>query len=445
MNLDNLYAFVTESSKVLHLDASHSALRDKLQQHLAAQHRVSSPESGYYDYPTVQDVYGDDGEGQVVYSQGGKHTMANFKKGDEPNQYALSKHKPVKKAYVAESLLTRESEVTESIEVAEAALDANGRGELCLIKPCRGSMGYYTEDALKKTAAKGVFAKGTKMFIDHATQEERIARPEGSVFKQAAVFEGAAVWKDNGKAGPGLYAPIKAYSDFVPFINERAKDIGASVRGSIIPTGKIIDGVPEVQEFASALSVDFVTRAGAGGKLITVYESFRSGHQPEPKVKEGATDMEVKESDFKALQDQAALVPTLVTRLDRVEEANRRYQVRDMVERLVQASELPANAQKRTLKPYLSESYPCPLKDGKLDVVVLEAAVKESIKEEVTYLQENGVLRPSPVSRMGAAADPNVKEPTEPEILQEANRILSETSRRLSNLPVTESKSESKS
>lgn len=435
--LESLLAFIAESAKILHMDASLSSLHSNLQRTLASHHRIANPESSYYDYPTVQDVYGDESSGQVVYSKNGAHSRSDFKKGPD-GSYSLSNHKPVKKAYVAEAVLTQESDIQEVLDVQEAALNVDGKGEICLIKPCTGSMGHYTSESLQRTATNGVFGKGTKMFIDHQTEEERKARPEGSVLRTAAVLEGAAQWKE-GKAGWGLYAPIRAYSDFVPFINERAKDIGVSVRGSIIPTGKIVNGVPEVQEFARALSVDFVTKAGAGGKLISVYESYREQRGIPIQEREGVIDMEVKESDFKALQDQAALVPKLITRLDRVEEQNRRFQVQGLVSRLVAESKLPLPSQNRLTKPFLAATYVAPVKDEVLDLVALEAQVKEAITDETKYLQESGILRTNPITNNGAG-DGTEKKLTDDQLAQEADRQLQDASRELGGLPVLERK-----
>lgn len=436
---DKLLEFISEAGKILHVDNGHDAIRQGLQKQLATAHRVDNPDGGYYDYPTVQDVFGDSESGQVVYSKNGKHTRADYKKGEDGGM-ALSKHTAVKRSYTAEAEVT-ESEVELLIEVTEAFLDKNGKGKIKLIGPGTGSTAHYTAESLKRTAANKVFAKGTHMHMDHQTVAERAARPEGSVKTMASTLSTDAEWEENGKDGPGLYAGIEAYPDVAPFLNARAKDIGMSVRGMIVPTGKTVNGKPEVQEFARAISVDYVTRAGAGGKpLMEVYESYRqeTGGLAAKQTDKGVViEMEVKESDFNALKAQADLVPALVRRLDRVEESNRRFAVRDIVAGLVQESKLPERAQTRISKPFLSVTFVPPVKDDVLDIPALTTLVKEAITEETTYLQESGVLRMSPVRKLGANGQPDV-EPTEQQLSQEADISLQDITRRLSDLPKLE-------
>lgn len=148
--------------------------------------------------------------------------------------------------------------------------------------------------------------------------------------------------------------------------------------------------------------------------------------------------MEVKESDFKALQDQAALVPKLMTRLDRVEEQNRRFQVQGIVSRLVAESKLPTPSQNRLTKPFLAATYVGPVKEDVLDLVALEAQVKEAITDETKYLQESGIIRTNPV--VGNGSDGTATKLTEEQIAQEADRVLQDASRELGGLPALDRK-----
>lgn len=434
--IDKLLGFISEAAKVLHMSSSHDAVRSAIQKQIAATFRAENPDSSsYYDYPVVRDTFGDGEEGDVVYSTKGKLTRARYKKSGE--SYELTKQAPVQLAYVGEAGI-QESLVEETIDVVEAAFDSAGRGEVCLIKPCRGSSAVYTAESLQKTAKNKAFPKGTLMFIDHQTETEREAQPEGSMLRAAGVLDGDAEWK-NGKVGLGLYAPIKAYADFVPFLNERYQDTGMSVRGSIRTTGRVIDGLPEAAEFAKGLSVDFVTRAGAGGKLLPVYESFRQKRATDPARREGVIDMEVKEADFLALKTQADLVPKLVTRIDRLEESNRRYEVRDLVQAQVAESRLPERAQTRIAKPFLSVTFVPPVAEsGALDVAALTAQVKEAIKDETEYLQENGIIRLSPVRGVGEGKE--TKQPTDDDLDLAAEESLRDTVGDFLEIPVAERK-----
>ena len=404
--LESLLELIEKAAKTLHLDASHDALRSNIQKSVSAAHYAANPDAPYYEHPYIRDVYGDTESGQVVYTKGKGHVLSNFKKGKDGN-YTLSDHKPVKMAYVSEAngeptvlvdgepLAAKEAATVqeEALELREAAFDAGGIGMIKLIAPGQGSTGYYSEEVLKQAAEDGVFHEGLHMYIDHQTEQEAEERPENSVRNLAAVLQENAKWLDKGFDGPGLYAKAKAYTDFMPFLNERAKDIGVSIRA--LGTGKKgqVEGrlTRVVTRLLGAKSVDFVTRAGAGGKLRLLLESFRKERQPAAQQEQTMAKVEIEESDLKVLRESAAQVPGLVLNLERLNGDSARHGARAIAVELLESSGLPASAQKRVLKFLVGPLSTVPVTDGVLDAVKFTEAAKEAIKDETAYLTEAGV------------------------------------------------------
>ena len=132
-----------------------------------------------------------------------------------------------------------------------------------------GSTAYYPADVLA-TQGPRVFKKGTPIYLDHQTPEERELRPFGSVQNYAGELAEDAYYD-----GDGLYAEIEVFEHVAPMIKSLANKIGMSIRAAVKTSKEVIDGqiVPVAKEFVRARSVDFVVKAGAGGKLVQVLES----------------------------------------------------------------------------------------------------------------------------------------------------------------------------
>jgi len=139
-----------------------------------------------------------------------------------------------------------------------------------------GSSGYYSAETLQAAAEERVFPAGTHMYLDHPTVTETEERPERSVKDLAAVLASDAVYVDGALVGEAtIFAPYRAS------INEIASSIGVSIRASAEVTdggtaegrrGRIIERlIPSATN-----SVDFVTHAGRGGKVLEVLESARA-------------------------------------------------------------------------------------------------------------------------------------------------------------------------
>lgn len=155
-------------------------------------------------------------------------------------------------------------------ETATLTPKAGGRAKIGIITPGVGTSGTYPKETIEAAGRDRVFAQGTKMFFNHATEAEDWARPEGDLHNLVGVLTEDAHWDDD--AG-GLVAEAKIYSHWKPIIAEMADDIGVSIRAS--GEVKEADGERIVTKLTEARSVDFVTKAGRGGRVIEVLESAR--------------------------------------------------------------------------------------------------------------------------------------------------------------------------
>lgn len=177
-------------------------------------------------------------------------------------------------------------QVRETAAITEAAAVAakkTGRMMMQFISPGWGSSGYYSPEVLEQAVTDDVIPAGTHMYADHPTESEDLERPVRSIKDLMAVTAGPSrlateadvtEWDADLGALVGEVQVVPQWRDLL----ETVKDsIGASIRGSATDivegeaegrTGRIIEGL-----MAPVLSVDFVTRAGRGGRVLSVLES----------------------------------------------------------------------------------------------------------------------------------------------------------------------------
>lgn len=173
-------------------------------------------------------------------------------------------------------------QVTENARTLAEATSGSGGGvlEVEFITPGWGSSGYYSREVLE--AAAPLFRAGTHMYFDHPSATDSHDRPERSVRDLAAVVsEDASVDPSTG-ALRGKVRPLAAYSELLTD-EAFAMNVGLSIRGSATDVvrgeaegreGPIIEGLADIQ------SIDFVTRAGRGGRVLQVMESLDAGTRP---------------------------------------------------------------------------------------------------------------------------------------------------------------------
>lgn len=179
-------------------------------------------------------------------------------------------------------------QITENIgtpTILDSDSTKTGRLRIGIISPGWGSSGYYSDQVLHNATEAGIWRRGTQMFLDHPSESERRDRPERSVRDLAATAVTDAEWDDDF-GGPvfeaqahGAYRDLLADETFL-------ESIGVSIRA----TGDFTIGEADgrrgqlITELYECQSVDFVTKAGRGGKVLSLLESAR---QP---ISEATTD-----------------------------------------------------------------------------------------------------------------------------------------------------------
>lgn len=161
-----------------------------------------------------------------------------------------------------------------SISLNESgAIKASGKKwSIKVIESGWGSSGYYSPAMLEEYGPK-VFTKGTKVFMNHPSVNEESDRPERDVNSLAGKLVSDAKFD-----GTGLVAEVEFYSHFAPIIKEMAGDVGLSIRAlgeSRVGEAEGRQG-PIIESLVAdpLTSVDVVTVAGAGGKFLSLLESY---------------------------------------------------------------------------------------------------------------------------------------------------------------------------
>jgi hypothetical protein len=197
------------------------------------------------------------------------------------------------------------------------AFSATGSGKKWRIKVIEsgwGSSGYYPAEMLAEFGPQ-VFTKGTKVFMNHPGISEANDRPERDVNQLAGKLVSDAQFD-----GSGLVADVEFYSHFAPIIKEMAGDVGLSIRAmgdSRLGEAEGRQG-PIIESMVAdpLTSVDVVTVAGAGGKFLSLLESYKAKDDEasslSESVSEGNESMITKEEFEAAFADlKSALVEAI--------------------------------------------------------------------------------------------------------------------------------------
>lgn len=293
--------------------------------------------------------------------------------------------------------------LTENDDAATALQEqirSNGTFPMRIIKPGWGQSGYYSKEVLERD---GRIFEGAHMYWDHPTQAEKRDRPERSIRDLAGIVEGPIQWQEDGPVGPGVYGHARVFSGYKDTVAEMAPHIGTSIRAEGLrgkETGER-EGRrgPIVEALTKAQSVDFVTKPGAGGEIITMFESARGlnedGNHREPEevdvdgLEEAQRERDEALAQVKKLEEgqtaEATKLEEAETALARFREADVVGAARVIVTEAVGKYEMPDLTRDRIIE---SVSANPPTADGKLDEPRLRETVTEAIKAESKYLEE---------------------------------------------------------
>jgi hypothetical protein len=135
----------------------------------------------------------------------------------------------------------------------------------------RAGTRYYPPEVLARDVPK-VYPAGTHMYLDHPTATEEAELPERSLTRLAAVFTGTPYSADGGRT---MRVQARIFAPHREFVTEAWRDIGVSINGDGEGSYGERDGrhglILEALTFGR--SVDFVTKAGAGGRIVQLLES----------------------------------------------------------------------------------------------------------------------------------------------------------------------------
>lgn len=288
----------------------------------------------------------------------------------------------------------------EIVPLIERGLRPDGTGRIKIIAPGWGSSGFYPAEVLERDGP-AIFPAGTHMYLDHPSLSEQRERPERSVEHLAGVTTSNAIWEANGPAGAGLYADIEVKPSVREDLNAIADHIGVS----IIATGAYQVGEAEgrkgriITALKQGESIDFVTRAGAGGAILPLLESRRTAAPSAPEAQPQEDSMSQEQ-----IEKLGQMIEAQNKEIARLREAALLREARDQVQRLLDASGLAQPMRQRLARTLANE---CPVTEaGQLDSQALGATVQAAIDEERAYLGEVAPTgRPRGVGASAGAAN----------------------------------------
>lgn len=310
------------------------------------------------------------------------------------------------------------------VRLVERAVRDDGTVPIKVISPGWGSSAYYPAEVLQRDGAKA-FPKGTHMKWNHQTAREAHEQPEGDLDNVAGVLATDAAWQDNGPLGAGLYAETEVKSWYRDKVDELAADIGVSIwaSGTAQPgeaegrQGLILESLIE-DPFNT---VDYVTRPGAGGAVVQLFEAARqSVHDnaptnaptpddanpvpnpdpipnpdaesiPNPDETSSQENTNVTEAEIQSLRDEVA----------RLKEVQLFNEARDIVSRTLGEIDMPALTRDRLTESLSKRPV---LTDGALDKAATAQAAREAATSELTFAANAYGFRSGHVRGLGEAA-----------------------------------------
>ena len=285
----------------------------------------------------------------------------------------------------------------EMIPLVEKSVRKDGTMLIKIIAPGWGSSGYYPADVLERDGPK-VFKANLHTYWNHPSVSQETDRPERDLNDLAGALTKDAYWDPNGQAGPGLYAETRATERYRGAVAELAPHIGMSIRAF----GKAREGEVDgrkgnvITELVAARSVDYVTQAGAGGKIL---ELFEAAGRPPTKGVETVTEEEAKvlrESNEELtgqvttarllLAEKDALLAQHKEQIAKLREGLLQKRTQEVASTVLTAIEMPAPARQRLLEAQVAK--PVLAEDGELNEAAYIEQVQAAATAEMAYVQE---------------------------------------------------------
>lgn len=301
---------------------------------------------------------------------------------------------------LSESIDWSEQEALTLVESAGAV-----EKEIKIMAPGAGSSAIYPAEVLKRDGP-ATFKKNTQIYINHATKAEEAARPEGDWHKLAGALSTDAYWKESAKTGDGLYAMAKFDPAMASSIMAKAPWSGMSIRANgtaAQESGRTItkNGLPVLASFTGCESIDIVTRAGAGGMILTESARVAGANSQEVDMTDAQITALVEAAVTKAVAAVSAPVQLLESRArrgDALVEGNR------VLAPLTGLSE--AWKQEIITRAMGVDGSGIPVKEGQIDIEKFDGLVIAESKRVAALL---GTISPSLVRGMGSVTPIDTK------------------------------------
>lgn len=170
----------------------------------------------------------------------------------------------------------------EAVSFSLGKVTGANRWRCKIIQPGKGSSGLYSEEAIRESGP-AAFPMGTKINADHQGFSSFMEQPAGSVTSLIGAIVTTPEFISDDPEGPGLYAVTEFSQDWAPFVEQFKPILGMSISaGGWVKTDDTgaemytEDGLPVIGGFVPSPlnTVDLVTVAGAGGKLLELAESY---------------------------------------------------------------------------------------------------------------------------------------------------------------------------
>lgn len=256
----------------------------------------------------------------------------------------------------------------------------DGTVPIKIIQPGWGSSGFYAPDVLERDGPT-VFTAGTHMYWNHATESELAERPERDLRDLAAVLESDARWEANGPDGPGLYADARVKQGYAAAIEDLAENIGTSINTG--GTGRIGEAEGRNGIIVESLigdpftSIDFVTKPGAGGKILQLFESAR------PRPQQPQQEVIVTEQEATQLRESNSGLQSEVARLQ-VE--LRTQEAKGVVAEHLATKTTLLEATRQRIAQQMAARTDLPLVEGAIDRAAYITQIEAAIAIEEAYL-----------------------------------------------------------
>lgn len=314
---------------------------------------------------------------------------------------------------MADETETIQESFVQFIPLVEKSVRADGTATIKIIQDGWGSSGYYPRDVLERDIPK-VFPPGTHMYWNHATSSEEMERPERDLRDLAAVTIAPAQWLD-GPAGAGMYTEARVFSGYAQTLDEIGDHIGVSIRGGGMSEPGEVGGRRGniVREITRGDSIDYVTRPGAGGAIVKIFESAAGAallpdigktDGKETAVSENQTEDIMGEQELQEAQDKITTLEAELAERDatlaKMRELLLLREARDFVAGLLAQANLPDMTKARLQRTLTVNP---PMIDGKLDEADFKALVETAVAEaqaEIAAIAGGN----SRITGMGAAA-----------------------------------------